>query len=46
MSFIQSDNTARSFAPGFFLAKDDENAIRETIDIPQSLATMICFFVR
>lgn len=41
MSFIQTDSSARSFAPGFFLAKDDENAIRETRDIPQSLATTL-----
>ncbi len=39
MSFIQNDNTARSFAPGFFLANDDENCVRLTREIPQSLAT-------
>lgn len=39
MSFIQNDNTARSFAPGFFLASDDENCVRLTREIPQSLAT-------
>ena len=41
MSFIQTDNTARSFAPGFFLANDDENCVRLTREIPQSLATTL-----
>lgn len=39
MSFLQNDNTARSFAPGFFLANDDENCVRLTREIPQTLAT-------
>ena len=41
MSFIQSDNTARSFAPGYFLANDDENCVRLTREIPQTLATTL-----
>lgn len=41
MSFIQNDNTARSFAPGFFLANDDENCVRLTREIPQTLATTL-----
>lgn len=41
MSFIQNDNTARSFTPGFFLAADDENCVRLTREIPQTLATTL-----
>lgn len=41
MSFINSDKTARSFAPGFFLANDDENTTKLTREIPQSLATTL-----
>lgn len=39
MSFIMSDKTAKAYAPGYFIAKDDENAIRETREIPQTMAT-------
>lgn len=41
MSFIQNDSSARSFAPGYFLANDDENCVRLTREIPQSLATTL-----
>lgn len=41
MSFIQNDSSARSFAPGYFLANDDENALRLTREIPQTLATTL-----
>ena len=37
MSFIQSDNTAQVYAPGYFLAH--EECERKTKTIPQSLAT-------
>ena len=38
MSFIQTDTTAKAYAPGYFL-KDDENCVRETRQIAQSGAT-------
>ena len=41
MSFIQNDNTARSFAPGFFLAKDDENCVRETREMAAANGTTL-----
>ena len=41
MSFIQNDNSARSFAPGFFLAQDDENCTRETRQMAQANATTL-----
>lgn len=41
MSFIQNDSSARSFAPGFFLAADDENCVRLTREIPATLGTTL-----
>lgn len=41
MSFIQNDNSARAFSPGFFLAHDDENCIRETREMAQANATTL-----
>lgn len=41
MSFIQNDNTARSFAPGYFLAKDDENCVRETREMAAANGTTL-----
>lgn len=39
MSYIMSDKTAKAYAPGNFIAQNDENVIRETREIPQSMAT-------
>lgn len=39
MSFINSDKTAKVYAPGYFVAIDDENIIRETRTIAQASAT-------
>jgi hypothetical protein len=36
MSFIKTDNTARVFAPGYFLAADAENCTRETREMKQT----------
>jgi hypothetical protein len=36
MSFIRNDNTARVFAPGYFLAADAENCTRETREMKQT----------
>lgn len=41
MSFIQADNTARSYSPGYFLINGDEECVRETRELPQSLATTL-----
>lgn len=41
MSFIQTDNTARSYSPGYFLINGDEECVRETRELPQSLATTL-----
>ena len=41
MSFIKTDNTARVFAPGYFLAADAENCIRETREMKQTDATTL-----
>ena len=41
MSFIQNDNSARAFSPGFFLANDDENCVRETREMAQANATTL-----
>ena len=41
MSFIRNDNTARVFAPGYFLAADAENCTRETREMKQTDATML-----
>lgn len=38
MSFIKTDNSAKVYAPGYFL-KDDENCVRETRQFTQSMAT-------
>lgn len=38
MSFIQNDETSKVYAPGYFLA-NNEDCTRETREIPQSLAT-------
>ena len=39
MSFIGNVNEGKVYAPGYFLAYNDENVTRETKKIPQSLAT-------
>ena len=39
MSFIKNDTTAKVYAPGYFLAQNDENCVRETREIPASMAT-------
>lgn len=39
MSFIMNEATSKVYAPGWFLAYDDEGCVRETRTIPQSLAT-------
>lgn len=39
MSFIKTPTTGKVYAPGYFLAKDDENCVRETMQIPASLGT-------
>jgi hypothetical protein len=41
MSFIKNSNTARVFAPGYFLAADAENCTRETREIKQTDATTL-----
>jgi hypothetical protein len=41
MSFIKTDNTARVFAPGYFLAADAENCTRETREMKQTDATTL-----
>lgn len=41
MSFIRNDNTARVFAPGYFLAADAENCTRETREMKQTDATTL-----
>lgn len=41
MSFIQTDNTACSYSPGYFLINGDEGCVRETRELPQSLATTL-----
>ena len=41
MSFIKIDNTARVFAPGYFLAADAENCTRETREMKQTDATTL-----
>ena len=39
MSFIKTPTTGKVYAPGYFLAKDDENCVRETRTIPASKGT-------
>lgn len=39
MSFIGNVNQGSTYAPGYFIAQGDENVVRETKEIPQSLAT-------
>lgn len=41
MSFIKNDDTARVFAPGYFLAADAENCTRETREMKQTDATTL-----
>lgn len=41
MSFIKNSNTARVFAPGYFLAADAENCTRETREMKQTNATTL-----
>lgn len=41
MSFIKNSNTARVFAPGYFLAADAENCTRETREMKQTGATTL-----
>lgn len=41
MSFIKNSNTARVFAPGYFLAADAENCTRETREMKQTDATTL-----
>lgn len=36
MSFITSDKSAKLYQPGYFIARGDENVIRETREIKQS----------
>lgn len=36
MSFIKSDNSAKYYAPGYFIARGDETVTRETREIKQS----------
>lgn len=36
MSFITSDKSAKFYQPGYFIARGDENVIRETREIKQS----------
>lgn len=39
MSFIKTPTTGKVYAPGYFLAKDDENCVRETRTILASGGT-------
>lgn len=39
MSFIKNDNTAKVYAPGYFIVQDDETVTRETREIPATMAT-------
>ena len=39
MSFIGSETKGQTYAPGWFLANGDENCVRETRQIPVSMAT-------
>ena len=41
MSFIMNDTSAKVYAPGYFLAQGDENCVRETREIPQSMAVTV-----
>lgn len=38
MSFIKNDTSAKVYAPGYFLAFGDENCVRETKEIPATMA--------
>lgn len=38
MSFIKNDTSAKVYAPGYFLAFGDENCVRETKEIPDTMA--------
>lgn len=38
MSFIKNDTTAKVYAPGYFIALGDENCVRETKEIPATMA--------
>lgn len=39
MSFIKTPTTGKTYAPGHFLAYNDENCVRETREIPASMGT-------
>lgn len=39
MSFIKAPTTGKTYAPGYFLAYNDENCVRETREIPASMGT-------
>lgn len=39
MSFIKTPTTGKTYAPGYFLAYNDENCVRETREIPASMGT-------
>lgn len=41
MSFIMNDANAKIYAPGYFLAQGDENCVRETMEVPQTMATTV-----
>lgn len=41
MAFIGASTNGTVYAPGFFLAADDENCIRLTKQIPQSMGVMV-----
>lgn len=41
MSFIMNDTSSKIYAPGYFIAKGDENVIRETKEIKQSGAVTV-----
>ncbi len=37
MAFIGTETKGQTYAPGWFLASDDEGCVRETRQIPQSI---------
>ena len=41
MSFIGNGTKGTVYAPGYILAKDDENCVRETREIPEALGTTV-----
>lgn len=40
MSFIGKGTKGTTYAPGYIIARDDENCVRETREIPDTLATV------